>query len=937
MGTDTARLDYVVTGQAQLAALDAQLSKIQSLMFNLGRAKDVSLIGAMGFGKVDEQLGAIRSGIAGVNADLGKMTPTAAKAGDAVGSIGTAATAAAPKLNAAKAAAAGLGSAMPTSQIEQFTTAFKKGIATAGTFASKLVILMLAFAAFRAVQTIITGVIQGFKDLDTATRKILSAEAVGAESNRSYAETFLTVAYNAIKFRTAVKDVGDATWELKSAGLSTSEALAGTGTVLKLLTADVTDVGMATRLTAGIYRTYRDELLKTRTEAEAFTYIGDVLAYTLNKSQVNMEGLIAGFKHSLGVSAAAGIEFEVLAASIAILNDRMMFGSIAGTGMRAAMIQISQDLDKIAARYNLVVDRGKSMGSQLMPILAQLHDQVQTGNLSIQEMEFWLKATGARGGQAILTLIQQYPELIKMVNALKTEAAGSLDAMANIRMDSLTRNIDSAKVSLKSFGAMAAGPLMNNLNTLLSGFNDTSAALIRLGEIAGKHIPIRFTFSDDDMAKMKWWQRVLLDLGKQSLGLMLPGSGLFVGGLGDMFKMAADGLEKLGVAADVSKDKLKELYVAMSETKKTSFVEAMLGDVDMLSVKVAEGSVTLDDYNAAIDTVTDSMNDNRDRIVALYAALSDETVMRGKSKDEAAAMRDEYENVTKTYLAQRKELASLNKEMSKMGDMKGWALDTLFKTGDIGASDYLAALKKDTDAAIESANKMWAEKPGTAASFEALKTAGEKMNEYGSAAEKTKKAVSDLADAQDKFLAAGLESLSFGGDESISSIKDRIFYLEQFKRTLADPSDILEVDKALAEMYKTLGGKGVNVSWDQQKIFEDIIALGKQVPAPIDEMSNKLAGLNAGPVAIFNQNLTDIKDGVIPGIATKVSGDLTAGFGVARNAVGMMNSALDETIKKVNIVVAALRLQQGLSTANQSLVGGFGGSQSINQQLKVGD
>jgi TP901 family phage tail tape measure protein len=970
MTTDTAVLAYSVTGQAQLAALNKQLERIQTLMFDLGKARDVSPITGTGFDKAGRAIGSVRDGIDEVGKSLRSVAPAAMEAGKAMDTVvsptraagyeseinhvkslnkqfyetKTRADAYANEMehvaNVNKTAAANV----PLGQFEQFSQSLKTGLATAGTFAAKMAVLFAAFAAFRAVQAIIGGIIDGFKDLDTAARKVMSAMVVGGEANASYAGTFISLAYNAVKYRASVTEVGDATWELKSAGLSASEAMAGTGTALRLLTADVTDAGMTTRLLAGTYRVYKDELGSARTETEKFAYIGDVLALTLNRSQANMEGLVNGLKSSLAVAHAAGISFEVLMASLSVLNNQMMLGSMAGTGLRGGMSQISQDLDDIVERYGLVVDKGKSMGSQLLPILEQLHEKVQTGSLSIEEMAFWFKTSGLRGSQAILALVQNYDELRATIEAYSMEAAGSLEAMSNIRMQSLTENIDASKTALKSFGAMAAGPALNGINELSSGLNDLMAELIRYAGIEAT-LDVKLTMNGDYIEKLSTWKRLFADFGNMFAGMVLPGSGLLSGSIGDMAKMASGPLadlntwleKTLGITRETG-DSFESMYDKMSEAGKTTWIEALVGDVGMLDIKLAEGTASNEDYAAALAAMEDRLLSVRDEINKTSAAYED--AAKNQDKDAAEEYGKKLSELENTYSSLRKEIAETKKEMGDMYDLidnRSFALDTLFDLGEISKADYTAGLAEGVNAVIAEANRLAAAMPGSKEAMEAMEKAKRKIDEYGSKIEKDRNAMASLADEQ-KRLASEAVAASVGMIGNIetkdpAAIRDRIRMLEDMKKALSEPGDIIEVDKQIGNLLNTLAGLGVNVGYDMTKIMKEMGSL-KAIADPLADTKNTLAGINAGELATFKGNLEGVKNQTLPDINKLVAVDLSAGFGVARDSVGRMNSELNETIKKVNIINGLLRMQQGLSGAGQGNVVTTGNS--VNQQVKLG-
>ena len=962
MSNDTTRIDIVTTGAADVARTAAAVQHLGAVLTSLANATvtltghwedtipvatsrmdalgksikglQVPAIGALN--RLDTQLNGLidtfnRGQPARELAEFNHQMDVAARGGRA----GTAWSAEISRINALNGQVSNLrstaattvpamtnlgnatrraGEAAGMSQWQQFISNIRTGMATAGTFAAKLVVLFAFFAIFRTIQTIFRGIINGFKELDEAARKAMSAMVVGSNTNVSYGKTLLTIAYHAIKFRTSVKDVGDVLWELKSAGLSAAEANAGLATSLRLLNADIHNVGMNTRLVAAIYMAFKDQLGETRSEAEKFAYIGDVLAYTLNKSQVDLPGLIDGLKSTLAIAKTTGIEFEFLMSALATLNNQLMLGPIAGTGFRAGMAQVAQDLDKIVEKYGLVVDASESLGSQIMSILDQLHERVNTGSLSLKDMAFWFETTGLRGSQALVAMIQHFPEIKAMYEELKTAAEGSLKAMSDIRMQSFTRNWEAFKTGLKSLGAITFGGTLGEINKIVSALNDVMASLVNMTSRIWT-IKVKAEGGGDNDEDLWWAQHPGLAAIKQIL-VGGPGTNLWK----DWGESLAGGFDKLFGGVEKVGDGLDDIISKYDEAKKAMLAGFELTAVQNLDVSIAEGTATIQMYNDAIGEVGDRIKALNDEIVALRFDTSLDPSEATKKMRE----------LTESLVSSRKELVGLKDKMKEAFgtlDMRSWALDTLFKTGDISKMEYLAESAKDVNAAIAEANKLWAEKPDTAEAFAAIKEAQDKLNSYIGTAREAREAGRSI-------FSETIGSMGIGDEASISSIKDRIWYMEQFKRTLSDPSDILETDRVLKSLYETLGGKGVNTSWDVQKLFEEMINLGKQLADPAANLGNAMSNINTGPLNDFNANIEGLITGKIPNLTTAVTDIGTTGFGAVNGAVDTLNGKLNTTNGTLNEILTKLIAAKTAGNLTGSIgIEGTGNSRA----LKLGD
>jgi TP901 family phage tail tape measure protein len=121
--------------------------------------------------------------------------------------------------------------------------------------------------------------------------------------------------------------VGQGMKELARTGLSVSEIQASTEHVLNLARATDIELAMAADFAATTMRGFN-------LAAGDMQHITDVLTATVNTSAQNMEMLGDSMKLVMGISNLMGVSLEETSGALAVMANRSIRGSIAGTGLR---------------------------------------------------------------------------------------------------------------------------------------------------------------------------------------------------------------------------------------------------------------------------------------------------------------------------------------------------------------------------------------------------------------------------------------------------------------------------------------------------------------------------------------------------------------------------------------------------------------------------
>lgn len=205
--------------------------------------------------------------------------------------------------------------------------------------------------------------------------------------------------------RFTATQAADAMIELGRAGLNASEIIATTGDVLNLASVGMIELSTAAGITTRIMRAFN-------LTASESTRIVDVLTVAANNANTTVELLGESFKFVAPTAASVGISLEETAAALSVLANAGLRGTLAGTALNQAILQMGKGTEKAAevlGRFGLSLDDVNPKTRTLTEIIQAL-SATSIGAIDLVE------AFGIRGGRALSSLVNQGAGALDIMN-----------------------------------------------------------------------------------------------------------------------------------------------------------------------------------------------------------------------------------------------------------------------------------------------------------------------------------------------------------------------------------------------------------------------------------------------------------------------------------------------------------------------------------------
>lgn len=277
-------------------------------------------------------------------------------------------------------------------------------------------------------------------------------------------------------------DIADGFTELAKAGVTVEEIVGGIGEGITHLGA-AADIGLseASTIMMSVIATWG----KAKEEAAG---VADTLAGAANASMVEISDLGVSMKYAGGVAASMGVSFEDVATALAVVGQRSIKGSTAGTNLRQILLGLTGTTKKATTEMKnlgIITDDGANKfftAEGKVKSLAEVTDVLRDATDGMSD---------AQRAASLRTMfgIRQFPTLVAWLDAgskgfnkmakeiEKTKAAevaaARLDNFAG-DIEYLTGEIDNLTLSLGYLIASTLRPLAQALEKVAAWFNGLS-------------------------------------------------------------------------------------------------------------------------------------------------------------------------------------------------------------------------------------------------------------------------------------------------------------------------------------------------------------------------------------------------------------------------------------------------------------------------------
>jgi len=318
----------------------------------------------------------------------------------------------------------------PIQTLKAFTASTEKAAIASQYFKEQLAFIAASrFGTILIWGSILAGIAAGFKavadasiEMDSAIHRVASAFVDESNAAINYGEIQKRIAISSVAFGKSFKEVSEVMWELKSAGLSVTETYAAMDPAMQLVLAGAENINQSTRLLAGLYKQFGNEIKGATTEQEKFAGIAGTIAYANIKSQATIDTLMQSYKYAAGVAKATGVSFNELTAAIAVANNAMLFGSTAGTGLAQELLEVAKNYKKIASELGIALDPTKPL-----QFTEFLHKMAEQSDLVTKRLDAMADVSEVFNVRALRALLAQVDALKEYDAILKGLTEGSME------------------------------------------------------------------------------------------------------------------------------------------------------------------------------------------------------------------------------------------------------------------------------------------------------------------------------------------------------------------------------------------------------------------------------------------------------------------------------------------------------------------------------
>lgn len=309
------------------------------------------------------------------------------------------------------------------------------------------------------------GVVKAAADFE----QIMSAVgAVSGASEKQMGKLRDTALDLGIKTKYSAKEVAAAMEDLVKAGVSVEDVVGGAAEATTMLAAAAGEelpggITQGAEIIANAMKTFE-------ASAEDLTHFSDVLVGAAASSTINIEDLATTLKYAGPIAHELGINIDDLSATIAILGDRGIKGSTAGTSLRGVLLSLtpsSKKATKAMKDLGYITEDGKNQFYDLkgnlksMPEVMQVLQNGLKGLSKQQKVAAFNAIFQRRAMNSALVLAGQGAKgFDKYAESIKKTSAADIAAK---KMDNLHGAIEILKSSVETLAIKAGTSLLGML------------------------------------------------------------------------------------------------------------------------------------------------------------------------------------------------------------------------------------------------------------------------------------------------------------------------------------------------------------------------------------------------------------------------------------------------------------------------------------------
>jgi TP901 family phage tail tape measure protein len=280
--------------------------------------------------------------------------------------------------------------------------------------------MFLAAAAYSGVS------LKAYGSFEAAMRK---ATAVSEVSDRQFTKMSRMAEEQAIRLNMAATKTADAFYYLGSAGLSVSEQIKAYVPVATLAKAATIEMGAAAEMVV-------DTMKGFQTGFENTAHVTDVMAKSVTSSNMTFSQLGETLSLVSGVARSTNNSLEQTVAMIATMADVGLKGSMAGTSLRRALLNIAAPtsaINQMLKRYGIEVYDANGKMKPFIQLVGEISEKLKGASEAERNMAFRVMF-GARAIAGQIAIFNKGREALKEYAQGLKDSGGTAENIAKKQM-----------------------------------------------------------------------------------------------------------------------------------------------------------------------------------------------------------------------------------------------------------------------------------------------------------------------------------------------------------------------------------------------------------------------------------------------------------------------------------------------------------------------
>lgn len=292
-----------------------------------------------------------------------------------------------------------------------------------------------------------------------------------------------------VKFGSSSEEIGQALYQMGSAGLNMKDTLASIEPIMKLIVGTGAEANDIAKTMAATFNVLSYQGALTGNSLMDLAHIADVTAAIFRDNQMEIDEFTNALKYTLPIAHLVGVSFEELSAILGTLHNQGIKAGQAGRSLRSVFFSIAQNREKFERAFaDLGIEIDPSGPLKFMDILDQLGDKLGRGAISVSRLEQVVGALNMRGTGPFLLLAQSAGLLKQNLSLAKDGADGAAGALAKMKTELLAGQIKIMNENLFVFSKTFIGWFVKGIEYLIQAFNKL-AEVIRVANEAFGGLP----------------------------------------------------------------------------------------------------------------------------------------------------------------------------------------------------------------------------------------------------------------------------------------------------------------------------------------------------------------------------------------------------------------------------------------------------------------